>query len=309
MSEALKGSRLLAEQARKMGRKPVSYSQLSMYSTCPYQWKLQYIDKVDIQSASIHLLFGSALHRVLQEYITTIYTVSVIEADKMDFETLLIQYMKEEFLDQAKRFGNSSFATREDMISFCKDGMEILEFIRKRRIDYFDKKEYELIGIEGPLNIPTDSNDKIAFIGFLDVVLREKISKRIKIIDIKTSTTGWNDGQKKDQSKLNQLLLYKKYYAKEYFLEPEDIDIEFFIVKRKIFSHGDFPAKRVQLFRPASGKISLSKAEKCFSEFIDIFKLDGTLKENIQFEKIASPKSCKWCKFKDHPEYCDRNKN
>ena len=37
--------------------------------------------------------------------------------------------------------------------------------------------------------------------GFLDVVLRNKISGRIVIIDLKTATRGWTDFQKKDFNK------------------------------------------------------------------------------------------------------------
>ena len=47
-----------------MGR--ISYSQLSMYGDCPLRWKLNYIDRLSIFESNIHLLFGTAMHEVLQ---------------------------------------------------------------------------------------------------------------------------------------------------------------------------------------------------------------------------------------------------
>ena len=57
---------------------------------------------------------------------------------------------------------------------------------------------------------------KLRFIGFIDVILRSVQSGRIKIIDIKTSTRGWRDKEKKDKTKTSQVLLYKYFYSKKY---------------------------------------------------------------------------------------------
>jgi hypothetical protein len=48
----------------------------------------------------------------------------------------------------------------------------------------------------------------------------------------------------------------------------ENIDIEFFIVKRKLYESEDYVIPRIQLFKPASGKIKVSRAEKAVNEFI-----------------------------------------
>ena len=47
--------------------------------------------------------------------------------------------------------------------------------------------------------------------GYLDLVFYHERSNKIKIIDIKTSTKGWNKWQKKDDSKQAQLLLYTTF--------------------------------------------------------------------------------------------------
>jgi hypothetical protein len=55
-----------------------------------------------------------------------------------------------------------------------------------------------------------------------------------KIIDIKTSTKGWNKWNKKDESKQFQLILYKNFFSKQFGIPKENIDINFIILKRKI---------------------------------------------------------------------------
>ena len=39
----------------------VSYSQYSMWSSCPQQYKLNYIDKLGESSGNIHTIFGTAM--------------------------------------------------------------------------------------------------------------------------------------------------------------------------------------------------------------------------------------------------------
>ena len=58
-----------------MGR--ISYSQLSMYSDCPLRWKLNYVDKLSVSESNIYLIFGTAMHTVLQKYLEIMYHDSV----------------------------------------------------------------------------------------------------------------------------------------------------------------------------------------------------------------------------------------
>ena len=62
----------------------ISYSQISMYGDCPLKWKLNYVDKLRIFQSSIHLIFGTAMHEVLQNYFTIMYEHSVKAADAFD---------------------------------------------------------------------------------------------------------------------------------------------------------------------------------------------------------------------------------
>ena len=127
----------------------------------------------------------------------------------------------------------------------------------------------------------------------------------IKIIDIKTSTMGWNKWMKKDENKTQQLLLYKQFYSKQYNHPIENIEVEYFIVKRKLYENLDFPQKRVQKFSPASGTVSMNKVAKRLDTFIDLaFDEEG---EKTPKNIVATPskKACRWCEF-NQTEYCNQ---
>ena len=105
-------------------------------------------------------------------------------------------------------------------------------------------------------------------VGYLDIVIHDTLSNTIKIMDIKTSTRGWNKWMKKDENKTQQLLLYKKFYSQQYDFPIEDIEVEYFIVKRKLYENVDFPQKRVQKFSPASGTVSMNNVVRKLTEFM-----------------------------------------
>ena len=281
-----------------MGR--ISYSQLSMFSECPQKWKLNYIDKITESEPSIHLLFGTAMHEVIQSWLEVMYNDSIKNANKMNLEQRLHDKMMTQFGIEKKRFGKNP-CTLEELREFFQDGVDILDFLKKRRADYFSKRGYKLIGCEVPINVELKKNIKM--IGYLDLVILDEVTNTLKIYDIKTSTMGWNKWMKKDENKTQQLLLYKQFYSKQYNHPIDKIEVEYFIVKRKLYENAMFPQKRVQKFSPASGTVSMNKVAKRLNTFLDLaFDDEGNrISENII--PTPSKKSCKWCEFKN-TEYC-----
>jgi len=281
-----------------MGR--ISYSQLSMFSECPQRWKLNYIDKITESEPSIHLLFGTAMHEVIQSWLEVMYHDSVKNANKINLEQRLHDKMMKQFQIEKKRFGKNP-CTLEELREFFNDGVEILDFVKKKRGEYFSKRGYKLIGCEVPINVELKKNIKM--IGYLDLVILDEITNTLKIYDIKTSTMGWNKWMKKDENKTQQLLLYKQFYSKQYNHPIDKIEVEYFIVKRKLYENAMFPQKRVQKFSPASGTVSMNKVAKRLDTFLDLaFDNEGNrISENII--PTPSKKACKWCEFKN-TQYC-----
>ena len=279
----------------------ISYSQLSMFSECPHKWKLNYIDKLKVSEPSIHLLFGTAMHEVIQKYLDVMYQYTVKRADMLNLERTLQEKMVEQFNIDKENYGKEP-CTKEELKEFFQDGCDILDFFKKHRGDYFSKKGYELIGCEVPVEMGLQKN--LTWVGYLDIVMRDTIHDRIKIYDIKTSTMGWNKWMKADDNKTQQLLLYKQFYSKQYNHPIDKIDVEYFIVKRKLYENAKFPQKRVQKFIPASGTVSMNKVAKKLTKFIgEAFDEDGTHTKN-DLPPTPSKKACKWCEFKK-TEYCN----
>ena len=280
-----------------MGR--ISYSQISMYSECPLHWKLNYVDKLKVSESNIHLIFGSAMHEVLQTYLNIMYMDSVKNADILNLNKLLRDKLIEQF-KQAEEEDGKAPCTKEELMEFFDDGILIIDFFKKRRGEYFSKRDWELIGCEIPIEV--DLKNNIKMVGYVDVVMRHIPTDSIKIIDIKTSTMGWNKWMKKDENKTQQLLLYKQFYSKQYDHPIERIEVEYFIVKRKLWEKAMFPQKRVQKFAPASGKPSMNKVNTRLLKFVnEAFTEDGDKKDDM----LATPskKACKWCEFKK-TEHC-----
>jgi len=286
--------------------KNISYSQLSMFTQCPKKWALQYRDGHKISEQSIHMTFGTALHEVLQHYLDVMYETSGAEADRINIEELFEETLRKCYANDYKKNQNQHFSSSTELREFFEDGKEILSFIKKKRNLHFSKKGWHLVGCELPIVMaPNLRLNRVKYMGYLDVVIYHEATNTFKIIDIKTSTKGWNKWTKKDESKQFQLILYKYFFSKQYNIPIENIDIEFFIVRRKVYVDGDYPQKRVQQFIPASGKVKLNKATTNLNEFISkAFNLDGSYKDTI-FGANPSKWNCTFCPYKTNTELCN----
>lgn len=277
-------------------QKSVSYSQMSMFNECPKKWSLQYKEGHKQFTSSIHTIFGTALHEVLQAYLTTMYKKSGAEADRLNTYEMLEDALREEYKKQYKANKNLHFSSPDEIREFFEDGVEIIREFSKDKGKYFSKRGWHLVGCELPLILhPSTKLYNVMFQGYLDIVMYHEPTNRIKIIDIKTSKSGWSKREKSDENKQFQLILYKKYFAEIYNHPIENIDIEFMIVKRKLYKSEDFVIKRIQLYKPASGKVKLNKVSKSIDTFIEqAFDRNGY--KDIEHQPTPY-KNCNWCPF------------
>jgi hypothetical protein len=282
--------------------KRVSYSQYNQWVTCPHKWKLNYIDELRQFTDNIHTMFGTSMHEVLQTYLTIMYNDTIKMADALPLDEMLLHRMKTNYTDIMENNGGEVFCEQHDMEEFYQHGLLILEWFKKKRGMYFSKKHYELVGIEVPIEYKL--NDGIKFIGYMDVVLHDTFRDRYKIIDIKTSTMGWNKWAKADKNKTDQLLLYKQFYGKQHDISLDKIDVEYFIVKRKLYEKVEFPQRRVQTFSPANGTPSINKVMNNLNKFISESFVDGEYNIKHIYRKNPSKKNCRFCEF-NQTENCD----
>jgi hypothetical protein len=286
----------------------VSYSQYTMYANCPHQWKLNYMDGNRTFDPSLHLVFGTAMHETLQSWLDVLYNKSPKEATQLDLGKMLYDGMVSEYKVMREQTG-VDFSTPSQMEEFLEDGIEILNFITKNRIDYFNTRQLRLVAIELPIYSKAIESHNVHMMGFLDLVFEDTYQNKLVIWDIKTSTRGWNKYQKADKTKTAQLVLYKKFLSEQYSYPIDKIDVKYFIVRRKLDEGMMYAQKRVQEFTPSNGKPTVNKITKSFEDFIrNAFNEDGSYRTESEFPALAGKnnKNCKYCPFKTDYEKCPK---
>ena len=281
--------------------KNISYTQLSAWSECPHRWAEMYIDKIKTPP-NIYFSFGTAMHETLQEYMELMYNKGQQHADEFDahkhFQEGFIALYKEA---DTEKLGKQ-VTTQKILIEFMNDGLNIIDFFLRHRQEHFQKHGWKLLGIEMPILIaPHEDYPNVKMMGKLDLVMFDETMHRVVIWDIKTSTRGWMKHDKENKAKTSQMVIYKKYFAEQYNVPVENIDVRYFIVKRKIPANPRYPImkSRIQKFEPSSGKTTQNKLGKDIKSFIEDVFIDGShMYDTDNIDKILAETdkcSSKWC--------------
>jgi len=286
----------------------ISNSQVTTYMGCPYHYYLQKVKKLGTGSGSIFTVFGTAMHKTIQEYLRVMFGESVKKANTIDLPTLLKKSMIKECIKEEKKIKDSGKALimSDDFRDIYYDGIEIINFFLKKRGKYFNTRKHELLSIEEELYIPTING--IKFKGFIDVVIKDKLTGRINLIDLKTSYSGWNDKKRKDVKVRMQLNLYKYFYSAKHNIPLDMIDTEFLILKRKVYDENcDWTIPRMQKFIPPSSERTIQKyLAICKDAIENIFTENGKyINDANKYPKQKSVDSCKYCEFKG-TKHCDQ---
>jgi len=302
-----------------------SFSQFSMWSQCPHKWKLAYIDKIKEDIPSIHLIFGASMHYVVQSYLTALFTHGASYADQLELKEILREELAKKYQKEKERY-EETFLTeiieeserkkmlnkvyddvisKQEMIEFYYDGEKIIDFFKKNRREFFNSVDEELIGVEYPLEMEIRNN--IFFIAYIDVLTRNKKTKKLRITDLKISTKGWNSYKKNDTNITDQLVLYKSFCSKKFNIDPSEIDAEFLIMKRKLYEDIPYKQKRLIKFVPASGKPTIMKSMGRFDLFLEsCFDDKGEYNTAGVYPKVVTENNCRYCPFNNHPELCNK---
>lgn len=178
-----------------------SFSRLNSYYNCPYEWKLHYLECNKSENGFFGE-FGSLMHTILEKY---------VKGELSLFE--LNQYYEEHFCEVILHDAppNKYVDIRE---SYYEKGLEYLN-----NID-LDLENYDVLGVERKVDFEIDGKD---FVGYIDLLLKDKKTGEIIIVDhksasIKTLKNG--NISKSDQQHFlefkRQLYLYSIPIIKEY---------------------------------------------------------------------------------------------
>lgn len=284
--------------------KSISYSKYKLLKSCQLLFKFNYIDKKFKYVNNEHNLFGIAMHTIIQNALHDFYYNNI----KFDINKLngKLYHEMSNILNSALKSENSVNNINEDEYSkYYDSGKDILNDLfgnMKKFYNYFPKG-YKLIENEYYLKYPLDDAN-INFIGKIDILLYNEKENKYKIIDLKTSYSGWKDLDKKDELKVQQIIFYKYFLSKLLNINIDKIDIEFLVLKKHVFTpkNLDNPyikIKSIQKFEPASGKIKTKKAINELNEIITTYyNKDGSYKD-IEFKPNKKGGMCQYCSFKN----------
>ena len=143
-----------------------SFSRLNSFYNCPYEWKLRYIDCNKSENGFFGE-YGSLIHKILEKY----------EKGELSlFE--LNDYYEEHFSENVPHNAPPN------------KYVDIKQSYYEKGLDYFnnidlDLDKYEVLGVEKEVRFQIAGKD---FVGYIDLLLKEKETGKIIILDHKSAS-------------------------------------------------------------------------------------------------------------------------
>jgi len=279
------------------GDSVISYTQFSMYQNCPKSWELAYARKLRTKEPSISLVFGTSMHETIQNWLGDVYRRT---PNSVNLNDELQRNMELVFAETVEQWG-SAFSSLDEIEEHYDDGVNILVHLKRQREEFYNPDDTVLYGIEYPLLVvPVEEKPTVKFIAYLDVVLSKLDSTGFIIDDLKTSTNGWSDYQKKDRTKISQLLLYKYYFAKSRGVNPQDVMARYIVLCRK-------SKNKIQLFIPKQTNPAMKSVIDELKAFVNtVFDDDGKVRLDIDYPAVTGYgyEKCKFCEFRNKHDLC-----
>lgn len=195
-----------------------SFSRIHSHEQCPYEFYLNYLlkdedgNRIYDRDDNFYGVFGSFCHELLEQILTKEITI----------DDAYIKY-QEEFDDHLSVFDIKD-STKEKYFYLG------LSYFSNLTFDWLD--QYEILGVEKEVRFQVD---KYKFVGFIDLLIREKSTGKIIVIDHKSSEypLGKRGGVKKAKQKSydsykRQLYLYSKAVYEEYGQFPDVLAWNYF---------------------------------------------------------------------------------
>jgi len=250
--------------------KHISYSELKIWSECPFKHKLNYIDKLRKFIGNEYTAFGRSLHSLCEHMVQE----TLPEEEYDDF-------FEGTFGHELAQLGDPADLREQLVNDMLAQAKKITPHIIPGLVNSFG--EYEVFSVEEKLfeKINDFSLDKYTFKGYIDLVIKTS-DRKYHIIDWKTCSWGWDARKRTDRLITYQLTLYKKFFCQKHGIDPSLVETHFALLKRT--------AKKdnVEIFRVTSGKKKTDNATALLHK-----ALHNICKNN----KIKNRLSCNGCEY------------
>lgn len=256
-----------------------SYSEVAIWMECGWRHKLQYLEKTDLEPKNIHLVFGTAVHGIMEIYFNEKRLPSSEEVVEM-FDVL----MKKEEVVLGEKDGT------------MKEWQDKLVDIAATVSQWFEEefKPYTFVSCEELIYEDIDGTDR-KFKGYIDLIIKvldKNGDEKYLIIDFKTANVSWPKTKRQDKKKLFQLYLYKKYWGEKNNIPVDDI-IGCYILVKKNTKQGEIAFEKFFV------DITPEMLEEAQNTIIKMMKY---LKKKLYIKNF---KSCFFCPYKN-TKHCTR---
>ena len=291
----------------------LSFSEYTLFRSCPYKWFLQYV--LDFkESRNEFLVFGSSLHKSIEKVILE-------NPSKMLYSKIFTEALKKE--------SNGIFTGTYFGKGMINDGSQLLNKLdfHKRFRDWepnyiFENNEKKIVGIEEAVYEPLMEVDgkQLFFKGFIDFAAKSRIDSRYMVLDWKTGIKNWDIEKKAGkvpfdiiakklktnkeltlqeaeslQAKLffGQTVLYKYFYSQKHNIPIKDIITRYCVLTRQPIEIYMYETQYENNFI----EYIIEDVKKVFEE---IYEFKKNLSKDLDKAKnIPHLKSfCGWCKLK-----------
>ena len=258
-----------------MSKQHISYSELKIFTECPYKWHLQYEKGLAGFTGNIYTAFGTAIHAVCEQS-------ALGNLEPEDYA----EYFDIAFLTELK---NLDEKPENKMIKeFRQQSREIFHKVFPALQELFP--DYEVYSSEEDLYEPISELKFTRFLkGFIDLVVKTPDGK-YHIIDWKSCSWGWDMKRKSEPMTTYQLTLYKKFFCEKHNIDPELVETYFGLLKRTA------KQDNVEIFRVTSGPRKTTNALKVLTDACNLINKGITIKNR---------NSCAKCPF-NNTEHCKR---
>jgi len=267
----------------------MSYSKYVRHKECGHRYYLENIIKAKDFIPSIHAYFGDAIHDSLRKGIE----YKLDEGERIDNFTYMF---KKSVMDNMK-----DYPEYHQLDEFVSQGISILKLIPTERLS----EKYVFIGAEELIVEPMYGN--YSFVGFIDLILKEKSTNKYVIIDWKTSTLPWDvEEKKKDKIFMSQMMFYKYFYSSKKNIPFDNIECKYVVLNRiKGITQKDEYGSIQNVTIETEPSLIEEVLEDLAKTTRDIFIKKTFIKAKLEKRK----ESCKYCPFKDNYKLCNNVQN
>jgi hypothetical protein len=270
----------MAQITLPTGKSHLSFSELSDWMACSFRHKLKQVLKIDLSKPSENLVFGSAMHAVIEHYVT----------NKVIDESIAKKIIDEECTKQNLLIENAE----KQRAALLKTVMKMVNDIPQFLDNTFPG--WELVEAEENLmeSIAAlfPNHEGLFFKGFIDCVLTvpgKKGEKIYWILDWKSAGRPWNKEKLMDVKTTYQLVLYKKFWSLKHNVPMKSIKCGFVTLLKTAKS-----GKVCKLIPISVGDVTAGKSLTVLNNAFASIKRGTAIKNR---------ESCKYCDYYN-TEHC-----